>query len=132
MISLVTWVIVGLGALTIVVAGIYARTDRLIDDRVLALLADVDAHHVALALVALLEAAVLVQVVRGLSDLGHVADDTERLTLVAYLLSLPVVPLGTAFLAIKEKSRWSMAAIAIGAFAVAVMMLRCQQIWDTP
>ncbi|MBP6996639.1 MAG: hypothetical protein KBB39_10925 [Phycicoccus sp.] len=118
MISLVTWAIVGLGALTILVAAIYARTDRLIDDRVL-------------ALVALLEAAVLVQVVRGLSDLSHVVDDNERLTLVAYLLSLPVVPLGTAFMAIKEKSRWSMAAIAIGAFAVAVMMLRCQQIWDT-
>ena len=77
MISLVTWVIVGLGALTIVVAGIYARTDRLIDDRVL-------------ALVALLEAAVLVQVVRGLSDLGHVADDTEREAL------LPPLTIGAA------------------------------------
>lgn len=119
MISLVTWAIVALGAVTIIVSGIYARTDRLIDDKVL-------------GLVALLEAAVVVQVVRGMTDLSHVADENERLTLVAYLLSLPVVPLGTAFLAIKEKSRWSMAAVAVGAFAVAVMMLRCQQIWDTP
>ena len=119
MIAFVTWAVVALCTVTVIVAGIYARSDRLMDDWLL-------------GLVAVVEAAVVVQVVRGLTDLSHVANDSERLTLVAYLVSLPVVPVGTAFLAIKEKSRWSMAAIAVGAFAVAVMMLRCQQIWDTP
>lgn len=117
MILAVTWGVGVLAALIILVAAIYAYCDRLIDD-------------VMLALLALLEVGVIIQLVRGIGGLDQVADPSQRMTLLAYLVSLPVVPLGTAFLAIKEKSRWSMAAIAVGAFAVAVMMVRCQQIWD--
>ena len=40
------------------------------------------------------------------------------------------VTIGTGFLALKEKTRWAMGAVAVGAFAVAVMTIRCQQIWD--
>lgn len=118
MLTVVTWGVFALCGVILVIAIVYARRDRLIDDLVL-------------GLVALLEIGVLVQLVAGVSNLAHVGDGGERLTLLAYLVSLPVVPVGTAFLAIKEKSRWSMAAVAVGAFAVGVMMLRCQQIWDT-
>ena len=119
MISGLTWALVALCAVIVLVAGFYAWRDRLIDDKVLALFA-------------LVEIGILVQLVAALTHLTHVSDVDERLTLVAYLVSLPVVPMGTAFLAIKEKTRWAMAALAIGAFAVAVMMVRCQQIWDGP
>ncbi len=48
----------------------------------------------------------------------------------AYLLTLPLVPVGRIHLAIKEKSRWSDGRLAIGAFGVFVMVARLQQIWD--
>jgi hypothetical protein len=65
-----------------------------------------------------------------LVSLGQIADTDERATFAAHLITLPFVPLGTGFLALKEKTRWAMGAIAVGAFAVAVMSIRCQQIWD--
>ena len=62
---------------------------------------------------------------------GRSTDSTEKATFVAYLVSLPVIPIGTALLTIKEKSRWAMGSMAVGAFAVAVMAVRLQQIWNT-
>jgi acetylornithine/succinyldiaminopimelate/putrescine aminotransferase len=61
---------------------------------------------------------------------GAIGDGDERATFAAYLVTLVVVPIGTGFLALKEKTRWAMGAVAVGAFAVAVMTIRCQQIWD--
>lgn len=117
MITAVTWAVVALCGTLMVIAAVYARLDRLIDD-------------VVLGLVALVEIGLLIQLVWGVGSLDRIGDTSERLTLLAYLASLPVVPVGTAFLAIKEKTRWSMVTLAVGAFAVTVMMLRCQQIWD--
>lgn len=116
MIEPVTWVVVGLAGLLVVVAGLYAWRDRLLDDRLLALLAVV-------------ELGLVTQLVAGLLGLGEVRDAAERATFAAYLVSLPVIPLGTGFLALKEKTRWAMGALAVGAFAVAVMTARCLQIW---
>ncbi|MGL4175329.1 MAG: hypothetical protein ACRCSN_04555 [Dermatophilaceae bacterium] len=111
-----TLVVVGLSVVLLVVASGYAVRDRLVDDWLL-------------GVAALVELAVVAQLVRGLVGLGEIGDGTERATFLAYLVSLPFVPVGTAFLAIKEKSRWSMGAVAAGAFAVAVMTVRLQQIW---
>lgn len=113
-----TYAVVGLSVVLCVVAVWYAVRDRLIDDRLL-------------AVAALLEVALVVLLVVGLVGLGHIRDSTERATFVAYLVSLPVIPVGTAFLAIKEKSRWAMGSLAVGAFAVAVMSARLLQIWMT-
>jgi hypothetical protein len=112
----VTWTVVGLAALLFVVAVVYAWRDRLFDDRLLLLLA-------------LIELGLVVQLVVGLIGLGTVDDDTERATFAAYLVSLPLIPVGTGLLAIKEKTRWAMGSLAVGAFAVAVMTARCLQIW---
>jgi cephalosporin-C deacetylase-like acetyl esterase len=111
-----TWTVVGLSVVLMAVAGLYAVRDRLFDDRLL-------------AVVALLELATLVQAVRGLMTMGTVTNVDERMTFAAYLVSLPLVPLVIGFLALKEKTRWAMAALAVGGFAVAVMSVRCQQIW---
>ncbi|MGL5817067.1 MAG: hypothetical protein ACRCYR_05870 [Phycicoccus sp.] len=113
-----TVVVVGLSVALLVLASGYALRDRLVDDWLL-------------GAAALVELAVLAQLLRGLVGLGEIDDGTGRATFLAYLLSLPFVPAGTAFLAIKEKSRWAMGAVAGGAFAVAVMTVRLQQIWGS-
>ncbi|HPB73582.1 MAG TPA: hypothetical protein PLX71_11455, partial [Phycicoccus sp.] len=112
-----TWSIVAVCTVLMVLSGWYAYRDRLLND-------------VLLGLILLVELGTLVQAVRGLTTMGAIADGDERATFAAYLLTLPVVPVGTGFLALKEKTRWAMGAVAVGAFAVAVMALRCQQIWD--
>ena len=112
-----TYAVVGLATVLFVLSGYYAVRDRLVDNTIL-------------LLVAALEIGLIVQVVVGLVGLGEVQDSTERATFVAYLVSLPVIPVGTALLTIKEKTVWAMGALAVGAFAVAVMTARLQQIWN--
>ncbi len=111
-----TYVLCGLSAGLLAMAGWYAARDRLFDDRLL-------------AVAAVVEVGLLVQLVTGLIGLGRIADTAQRATFVAYLLTLPVIPVGTAFLAIKEKTRWSMGTVAVGAFGVLVMVVRLRQIW---
>lgn len=117
MIAPLTYVVVGLATVLFVASVYYTVRDRLIDDTVL-------------AVAALLELGLLVQLVAGLIGLGEIENTTERATFAAYLISLPVIPIGTALLTIKEKSRWAMGSLAVGAFAVAVMTARLQQIWN--
>ena len=112
-----TYAVVGLAFLLFLAAGFYALRDRLVDDKLL-------------ALAALLEVGLLVMLVLGLAGIGHISDATEKATFVAYLVSLPLIPVGTALLTIKEKTRWAMGSMAVGAFAVGVMALRLQQIWS--
>ena len=118
MIAPVSYAVVALATVLFVVAVYYAIRDKLIDDKLL-------------AVAALVEVGLLVQLVAGLVGLGEIGDSTEKATFAAYLVSLPVIPLGTVLLAIKEKSRWAMGSLAVGAFAVAVMTARCLQIWMT-
>ena len=112
-----TYVVVALACLLFVGAVYYAVKDRLVDDRLL-------------AVAGLVEVGLLVLLVLGLTGIGEITDSTEKATFVAYLISLPVIPIGTALLTIKEKSRWAMGSMAVGAFAVGVMALRLQQIWN--
>ena len=111
MISALTWAIVALSTLLMIVAGVYALRDRLLDDLIL-------------GLAALIELGVIVQTIKGLIAMGAIGDGDERATFAAYLVTLVVVPIGTGFLALKEKTRWAMGAVAVGAFAVAVMTIR--------
>ncbi|MGL4742880.1 MAG: hypothetical protein ACRCXL_00630 [Dermatophilaceae bacterium] len=111
-----TVAVIGSSAVLLLLASGYAARDRLVDDWLL-------------GVAALVEIAVLAQLVSGLFGLSEIAERIDRATFLAYLVSLPFVPAGTAFIAIKEKSRWAMAAVAAGAFAVAVMTVRLHQIW---
>jgi hypothetical protein len=112
----VAYAVVALATGLFVLAVVYAVRDKLIDD-------------VVLVLAAFVELGLVIMLVAGLFGLGQIGDATERLTFAAYLVSLPVIPIGTVLLAIKEKSRWAMGSLAVGAFAVAVMAARCLQIW---
>ena len=66
--------------------------------------------------------------------LAHVGEVTggggEQATFAAYALTLPFVPPATLFLALKEKTRWALGVVVVGAFGIAVMTARLQQIWN--
>ncbi len=118
MLAPLTYAVVALATVLCVITVAYAVRDRLIDDLV-----------VILAVV--IELGLVVQAVVGIVNVGSIGDGTEQATYIAYLVSLPLIPVGTIFLAIKEKSRWAMGSIAVGGFAVAVMSARLLQIWNT-
>ncbi|PRY56101.1 hypothetical protein BCF74_12051 [Knoellia remsis] len=114
---MLTQVLVAAAALLFVVALVYAAIDRLID-------------NFLLGLATLVELGVVAQLVRGLFGLGRIDTGSDTATFAAYLLTLPFVLAITVWSAIKDKTRWAMVAVAVGAFAVVVMTLRLQQIWD--
>lgn len=113
-----TVVVFVLAVALMLLAGTYAARNRLLDDRVL-------------GAAALLEVALLAQLVVTVAHLGRVpGGSAEKATFAAYAITLPFVPPGAVFLALKEKTRWAMVVVAVGAFAAAVMTARLQQIWN--
>ncbi|HHU09859.1 MAG TPA: hypothetical protein GXZ60_07585 [Intrasporangiaceae bacterium] len=117
MILALTVVICAASLVLMVLSGIYAARDRLINDGLLAVAALVFLGTVA-------------QLVIGLVKMSAIDGESHLATFIAYQLSLPFIPLMTTFLAIKEKTKWAMGSIAVGAFAVLVMTVRLQQIWN--
>ena len=99
-----------------VLAGLYLAQDRLVDDRLL-------------LVVAVVEILLVVQAVVAVISAGAVTKDGEGATMAAYALTLPLVPPALTLLAIKEKTRWAMGVVVGGALVVAVMAYRIQQIW---
>jgi hypothetical protein len=79
---------------------------------------------------ALLEAALVVQLVVGLATSGAVVDGAERATFIAYLFTVLAIAPVAVFLAIKEKTQWAMAVVLGGALVVAILVARLQQIWS--
>jgi hypothetical protein len=99
-------------------SGWYAARSHLVDDRLL-------------VVAAVLELGLLAQLVVCLAHLGEVpGGGAEQATFAAYAITLPFVPPAAVFLALKEKTRWAMGVVAVGAFAAAVMTARLQQIWN--
>ena len=114
MLSWLTATVVTVALLALLLSGLYAWRDRPLDDWLLGVLA-------------LSFLGTLVQAVVAVVRVGSLAE--EKATFLAYAVTLPLIPPFVAFLAIKEKSRWAMGSVAVGAFAVAVMTARLQQIW---
>lgn len=117
MIFALTVIVCAASLVLMVLAGVFAYRDRLINDLLL-----------GVAVVVFI--GTIVQGVIGLVRMSAIEDGSALATFVAYLLTLPFVPLMTTYLAIKDKSRWAMGSIAVGAFAVFVMTARLQQIWN--
>ncbi len=78
---------------------------------------------------AILELALVIQLVVGLTQSGDVVDGAERATFIAYLFTVLVVAPVAVFLAIKEKTQWAMGVVIGGAVVVAILVARLQQIW---
>lgn len=79
---------------------------------------------------AVLEVALLVQLVVGLAQSGAIGDGAERATFIAYLFTVLAIAPVAVFLAIKEKTQWAMGVVIGGALVVAVLVARLQQIWS--
>ncbi len=116
MVSWLSIVVVAAAAILALVALFYALRSRIVDDRLL-LVAGV------------LELATLAQLVVGLV-LGLTRTTSfEKAVFFAYLATVPfVVPVAT-LLALKEKTRSSMAVVAGGAVVIGVLVGRLAQIW---
>ncbi|HET7399043.1 MAG TPA: hypothetical protein VFJ94_11050 [Intrasporangium sp.] len=100
-----------------VLAATHLMRRRLVDDPIL---------FTGLAL----EVGLLVQLVVGLGKAGAIDDGAERATFVAYLFTVLVVAPVAVFVAIKEKTQWSMAVVLGGAVVVAILVARLQQVWS--
>jgi hypothetical protein len=79
---------------------------------------------------AILELALVVQLVVGLAKAGAIGDGAERATFIAYLFTVLVVAPVAVFLAIKEKTQWAMGVVIGGAFVVVILVARLQQMWS--
>jgi len=84
----------------------------------------------SLGALALVQLGLLIQLVASIAIV--VAGERAKLDTVeffAYLIVALMVPLGAAFWALIERTRWSTIVIAVGALTVAVMLVRMSQIW---
>lgn len=114
---LTTVVIVAVGVLG-VMALVYMLINRLVDDALL-------------LVTAVVELSLLVLVVASAIAQGAVTGTGQGATMLAYALTLPIIPPVVVFIALKEKTRWAMGVVIAGAFTVGVMAYRILQIWDT-
>lgn len=87
------------------------------------------AGSTVLVLAALLEVAVVAQLVVGLAGLAAGHDDVSAALFVAYLVGLAVVvPLAVVW-ARGEPSRWGVGVLAVAGLVVLVLMARLHQLW---
>lgn len=104
-------------AVLLLVAAHHLWRDRVIDDPII-------------ILSALIEVALIVQLVVGVGQAGSIHDGAERATFIAYLVTVLVVLPVTVFITIKERSRWAMGVMLGGAVVVAILVARILQIWQ--
>lgn len=85
---------------------------------------------VTLGLLALLELALLVQLVLGIVNLATTDRHVSGATFVGYLIgSLLVIPVAT-FWALAERTRWGTTVLIIGCLVIPVLIVRLNQIWN--
>lgn len=79
---------------------------------------------------ALVQIGLLVQLVASIALVlyGERAKQ-DTVEFFAYLIVALMIPLGAAFWALIERTRWSTVIIGVGALTVAVMLVRMSQIW---
>jgi hypothetical protein len=53
----------------------------------------------------------------------------DTIEFFAYILVAFIVPIGAAFWALIERTRWSTLVLGVGALTVAIMFARMHQIW---
>ena len=99
-------------------AALYAFRSRVVDDRLL-------------LVVAVLELLLFVQLVVGLVRGVTRHTDFERPVFFAYLVTVPFVAPVATFIALKEKTRGSMAVVLGSALVVGVLVARLLQLWGS-
>ncbi|GAA1736001.1 hypothetical protein [Luedemannella helvata] len=82
-----------------------------------------------LALAAVIEVAVLAQVVIALVRMAGGEKAAEPATFIGYLLTVALLLPAATVLAYMEQTRWGSVIMAVAGAVVAVLMLRLQQVW---
>lgn len=79
---------------------------------------------------AIVELGLLVQLIASIAIV--ISGERAKLDTVeffAYLIVALMIPIGAAFWALIERTRWSTVILGVGALTVAVMLVRMNQIW---
>lgn len=85
---------------------------------------------VSIGALGLVELGLLVQLISTiLMVVGGARAKGDTIEFFAYVLVAIVVPLGAAFWALIERTRWSTFVLGVGALTVAIMLVRMHQIW---
>lgn len=85
---------------------------------------------VSIGALGLVELGLLVQLISTiLMVVGGARAKGDTIEFLAYVLVAIVVPLGAAFWALIERTRWSTFVLGVGALTVAIMLVRMHQIW---
>jgi hypothetical protein len=85
-----------------------------------------------LAAAAVVELAVLVQVVLAIIDVIGGAEVESLALFIAYVVFAVIVLPAGALWAVGEKNRWSGAVLGVAALALVVTLLRLDAVWLTP
>jgi hypothetical protein len=85
---------------------------------------------ISLGALAFVQLGLLVQLISSIILVaGGARAKTDTVEFFAYLLVALIVPLGAAFWALIERTRWSTFVLGVGALTVAIMLVRMHQIW---
>ncbi|MEO9323769.1 hypothetical protein ABFT23_09780 [Nocardioides sp. C4-1] len=111
-----TWLIVGLGVVSLVVVAVALVRDEEPQDRTFALLA-------------VYELVVIGQLVLGCVLLAQTDRDVEGVLFVSYLVGNALaLPIGV-FWSLAERTRWGTAVLGVAALTVVGLQLRLETIW---
>lgn len=86
--------------------------------------------NLSLGALAVVELGLVIQLVVSivLVIMGQRAQ-SDTVEFFAYLIVALMVPIGTVFWALIERSRWATVVLGVGSLTVAVMLVRMQQLW---
>ncbi|MDP9866193.1 MULTISPECIES: hypothetical protein [Streptosporangium] len=85
---------------------------------------------VLLVALGVLEVGLLVQAGFAVAGMVRGEGPDETATVIGYLAGTLAIPPAAAFLGLAERSRWGAIVIAVGSFAVCVMVGRLLQLWQ--
>ena len=84
---------------------------------------------ISLGALAFVEVGLLVQLISSIvMVIGGARAKTDTVEFFAYLLVALIVPVGAAFWALIERTRWSTFVLAVGSLTVAIMLVRMHKL----
>ena len=85
---------------------------------------------ISLGALAFIQLGLVVQLISSIILVaGGARAKTDTVEFFAYLLVAMIVPLGAAFWALIERTRWSTFVLGVGSLTAAIMLVRMHQIW---
>ncbi len=85
---------------------------------------------ISLGALAVIQLGLVVQLISSIILVaGGARAKTDTVEFFAYLLVAMIVPLGAAFWALIERTRWSTFVLGVGSLTAAIMLVRMHQIW---